>query len=236
MGITVKHTEERELYRSVAQDLERRGVPAVEAWKGREAQRFADKARACLAESLPVYRGLRGNGDLDGIVAVWMTDALDLLEGFRMAVAPDAVAPFKMLCRALNDAAISAGEAMQRRLDAYGHVNNAIYYAMMDQVVTVYIVEAGVIAMGTSPSIGLCVASACDFHQSLEFPEVVDARLRVGRIGDKSVRYEIALFKAGIDAPASTGHFVHVYVDRHNRAPVSLTSQQRAALEPLLSA
>ena len=118
--------------------------------------------------------------------------------------------------------------------DAYGHVNNAIYYAMMDQVVTVYIVEAGVIAMSTSPSIGLCVASACDFHQSLEFPEIVDARLRVGKIGAKSVRYEVGLFKDGLREPASTGHFIHVYVDRVTRQPVNLTKAQRNALEPLL--
>lgn len=118
--------------------------------------------------------------------------------------------------------------------DAYGHVNNAIYYAMMDQVVTVFILEAGVIAMETSPSIGLCVSSACEFHQSLEFPEIVDARLRVGRIGSKSVRYEIGLFKQGVEAPAATGHFVHVYVDRHSRKPVELTEGQRRALMPLL--
>lgn len=118
--------------------------------------------------------------------------------------------------------------------DAYGHVNNAIYYAMMDQVVTVYIVEAGVIAMGTSQSIGLCVASACDFHQSLEFPEIVDARLRVSKIGSKSVRYEVGLFKDGLREPASTGHFIHVYVDRVTRNPVNLTTAQRNALEPLL--
>jgi acyl-CoA thioester hydrolase len=118
--------------------------------------------------------------------------------------------------------------------DAYGHVNNAIYYAMMDQVVTVYIVETGVIAMETSPSIGLCVASACEFHQSLSFPEVVDARLRIGKIGSKSVRYEVGLFKDGIREPASTGHFVHVYVDRLTRKPVNLTDEQRAALTRLL--
>ena len=118
--------------------------------------------------------------------------------------------------------------------DAYGHVNNAIYYAMMDQVVTVFILQAGVIAMETSPSIGLCVSSACEFHQSLEFPEVVHARMRVGRIGGKSVRYEIGLFKEGEDAPAATGHFVHVYVDRHSRKPVELTAEQRLALMPLL--
>jgi len=44
--------------------------------------------------------------------------------------------------------------------DAYGHVNNAVYYAMMDQVVTICILEVGIIVMETSPSIGLCVASA----------------------------------------------------------------------------
>ena len=89
--------------------------------------------------------------------------------------------------------------------------------------------------MGTSPSIGLCVSSACDFHQSIEFPEVVDARLRVGRLGDKSVRYEIGLFRPGEIDPAATGHFVHVYVDRETRRPVSLTPEQRGALAPLLT-
>lgn len=119
--------------------------------------------------------------------------------------------------------------------DAYGHVNNAIYYAMMDQIVTVYIVEKGVISMNSSPSIGLCVSSACEFHKSLDFPEIVDARLRVGRIGGKSVQYEIGLFKDGVEAPAATGRFVHVYVDRTTRRPVELTPDQRAALAPLLA-
>lgn len=118
--------------------------------------------------------------------------------------------------------------------DAYGHVNNAIYYAMMDQVVTMFIIETGVIAMETSPSIGLCVSSACEFHQSIEFPGTVDARLRASRIGGKSVRYEIGLFRAGSEEPAATGHFTHVYVDRHSRKPVNLTEAQRQALSALL--
>jgi acyl-CoA thioester hydrolase len=118
--------------------------------------------------------------------------------------------------------------------DAYGHVNNVIYYAMMDQVVTEFILRAGVIAMGTSPSIGLCVESACGFYQSIEYPEVIDARLRIGHLGSKSVRYEIGLFRGGDPHPAGAGHFVHVYVDRVTRRPVALTDQQRAALLPLV--
>jgi acyl-CoA thioester hydrolase len=118
--------------------------------------------------------------------------------------------------------------------DAYGHVNNVIYYAWMDQVVTVFIIQAGVIAMETSPSIGLCVESACNFHQPVSFPEIVDARLRIGHLGNKSVRYEIGLFREGEELPAAVGHFVHVYVDRTTRRPVALTDAQRAALQPLL--
>ena len=117
--------------------------------------------------------------------------------------------------------------------DAYGHVNNVIYYAMMDQVVTEFILGAGVIAMGTSPSIGLCVESACQFYQSIEFPEIVEARLRIGHIGSKSVRYEIGLFRASKPHPVGAGHFVHVYVDRQTREPVLRTDVQRAALLPL---
>jgi acyl-CoA thioester hydrolase len=118
--------------------------------------------------------------------------------------------------------------------DAYGHVNNVIYYAWMDQVVTVFIVEAGVIAMETSPSIGLCVESACNFYQPVAFPDVIDARLRIGHLGTKSVRYEIGLFRESEEIPAAAGHFVHVYVDRATRRPVALTQAQRNALQPLL--
>jgi integrase len=46
-----------------------------------------------------------------------MEAALDLLENLGLVVAPDALSPFKQLCRSLNDAAISAGEAMLQRLD-----------------------------------------------------------------------------------------------------------------------
>ena len=110
-------TEELALYRSVAASLEAAGVSAVASWKGREAQRFAIKARARLDDDLPLYRGLRANGDLDGIVMVWMDSALDLLEGHGLVVAPDALEPFRHLCRALNGAAISASEAMLQRLE-----------------------------------------------------------------------------------------------------------------------
>ena len=55
----------------------------------------------------------------------------------------------------------------------------------------------------------------------------------MARLGNSSVTYEIGLFRAGEDAPAAQGHFVHVYVDRETRRPVALPAGMRAALETI---
>jgi acyl-CoA thioester hydrolase len=55
----------------------------------------------------------------------------------------------------------------------------------------------------------------------------------VTRLGTSSVRYEVGLFKEGSDEAAAHGHFVHVYVDRVTRRPVSLPDALREALEPI---
>jgi len=70
----------------------------------------------------------------------------------------------------------------------------------------------------------------------LVFPERIDAGLRVVRLGTSSVRYEVGLFSEGNAEPAAQGHFVHVYVDRATRRPVTLPADLRAALAPLVVA
>lgn len=118
--------------------------------------------------------------------------------------------------------------------DAYGHVNNVVYYSFFDTVVNTYLIEQGVLDIEKSPVIGLVVETLCQYKQELTYPEPVDAGMRVGRLGNTSVRYEIGLFRVGEDAPAATGHFVHVYVDRTTRKPAPLPAALRAALEPLV--
>ncbi|MGH8752230.1 MAG: acyl-CoA thioesterase [Burkholderiales bacterium] len=104
--------------------------------------------------------------------------------------------------------------------DAYGHVNNVVYYSYFDTVVNQYLIERGVLDIEMSPVIGLVVETQCRFFQPLTFPEKVEAGLRVAHIGNSSVRYEIGLFRAGEDAAAAQGYFVHVYVDRATRKAV----------------
>lgn len=115
--------------------------------------------------------------------------------------------------------------------DAYGHVNNVVYYSWFDTVVNQYLIANGALDIERSPVIGLVVETRCSYFSELAFPQPVEAALRVARIGSSSVRYEIGLFAAGAHSASAQGHFIHVYVDRDTRKPAALPAPLRAALE-----
>jgi acyl-CoA thioester hydrolase len=117
--------------------------------------------------------------------------------------------------------------------DAYGHVNNVVYYSWFDTVVNEYLIAAGALDIQASTVVGLVVETQCNYFSELAFPQRVDAGLRVAQAGRSSVRYELALFGALSDAASAQGHFVHVYVDRASRRPVPLPPALRAAVERL---
>jgi acyl-CoA thioester hydrolase len=118
--------------------------------------------------------------------------------------------------------------------DIYGHVNNVVYYSYFDTVVNEYLIRQGALDMHEGEVIGFVVETQCRYYRALAFPEVIDAGMCVTRIGNSSVRYEIALFRQGEDEAAAAGHFVHVYVQRATNKPTPLPDSLRAALEPLL--
>jgi acyl-CoA thioester hydrolase len=118
--------------------------------------------------------------------------------------------------------------------DAYGHINNVVYYSFFDTVVNRYLIEAGALDVERSPVIGLVVETHCNYFAPLAFPQPVEAGLRVARLGASSVRYEIGLFAAGAPLAAACGHFVHVYVDRATRRPAPLPPLLTHTLQGLL--
>ena len=117
--------------------------------------------------------------------------------------------------------------------DAYGHVNNVVYYSWFDTAVNAYLIEHGVLDIHHGQAIGLVVETQCNYFAPLAFPQTVEAGLRVARLGSTSVRYEVALFALDQDLCAARGHFVHVYVDRVSRRPVSMPHPLKQLLETL---
>ena len=117
--------------------------------------------------------------------------------------------------------------------DTYGHVNNVVHYQLFDTAVNGWLIEAGGTDIRRLPAIGLVVETQCRYLAELRFPEVVTAGLRLERLGNSSVVYQLALFGAVREAPAAVGRFVHVYVDRDTRRPTPVPAQIRAALAKL---
>src|SRR5205823_1135862 len=118
--------------------------------------------------------------------------------------------------------------------DVYGHVNNVVYYSYFDTAVNHYLIEQQVLDIESSPVIGLVVETACQYFAPIAFPDVVAAGLRVGKLGNSSVRYEIGIFRNDDDHASAQGHFVHVYVNRATRRPATLPADLRDALEKII--
>ena len=117
--------------------------------------------------------------------------------------------------------------------DVYGHVNNVVYYSWFDSAVNAHLIREGALDIHRGEVIGLVVETQCNYFAPIEFPQRVEAGIRVAQMGHSSVRYEVGLFVKGQDSTAAKGHFVHVYVDRASRRPAQLPSRLRQVLEAL---
>ena len=118
--------------------------------------------------------------------------------------------------------------------DVYHHVNNAIYYMFFDTVINEYLVCEGGLDFREGEVVGLAVETHCQFKKPIAFPDVVDAGMRVGKLGNSSVRYEIGLFIQGDDTLAAFGYFVHVFVSQSTKRPAPIPDQIRRALQKLV--
>ena len=118
--------------------------------------------------------------------------------------------------------------------DAYGHVNNTVYYAWFDTVVNEWLVGQGLLDIGAGDPIGLVVETGCRYFAPLSFPGDVEVGMAVDRLGSSSVTYRLGVFAADSDKPAAEGHFTHVYVGRADRRPVPLPAEWRDVLKALV--
>ena len=117
--------------------------------------------------------------------------------------------------------------------DAYGHVNNVVYYSYFDTAVNGWLIDATGTDVRLLPAIGIVAETSCRFLAELSFPDEIHAGLRLEKLGNSSVVYRIGLFRNEDPAACAVGRFVHVYVDAATRRPTPVPAPIRAALETL---
>ena len=117
--------------------------------------------------------------------------------------------------------------------DAYGHVNNTVYYEWFDSAVNAWMVEQGMLDIARGDPIALVVETRCTYAAPLEFPQPVEVGLAVAELGRSSIRYRIGIFAEDSDSAAAEGEFVHVVVDRTTRRPAEIPADWRLKLETI---
>ena len=117
--------------------------------------------------------------------------------------------------------------------DAYGHINNTVYYEWFDSAVNAWMVEQGMLDIENGDPIALVVETRCTYAAPLAFPEPVEIGLAVAELGRSSIRYRIGIFAKKTGNAAAEGEFVHVVVDRLTRRPVEIPADWRQKLEAI---
>jgi acyl-CoA thioester hydrolase len=117
--------------------------------------------------------------------------------------------------------------------DAYGHLNNVIYYSLFDTAVNRHLLDNGVLDIATSPIVGFVVETRCTYFASVAYPDALEVGLKVVKLGRTSVTYEVAIFRTTDDQAAAVGSFTHVYVDRASNRPAPVPEEVRALLATL---
>ena len=117
--------------------------------------------------------------------------------------------------------------------DHYGHVNNVAYYSYFDTAVNGFLMEATASDTRELGAIGIVAETGCRFLREISFPDPLYVGLKLEKLGNSSVIYQLAVFRGNEQEPAALGRFVHVYVDAQTRKPVPVPAVIRAALAAL---
>ena len=112
-----------------------------------------------------------------------------------------------------------------RDLDAFGHVNNAVYFSYFEWARALLWFE--LTGFGRARDIGFIVAHAsCDFRRQIDL-EAVDICVRISEMGKSSIVFLHEIRKNGGGELAATGKVVVVMFDWTSQSKVAITEELR---------
>ncbi|MEM7300968.1 MAG: thioesterase family protein [Pseudomonadota bacterium] len=118
-------------------------------------------------------------------------------------------------------------------VDVYGHVNNVHYLSFFDTAVNGWYIEQGVLDLDHSDKVFLVVETGCQYFREIRFGQIVNVGIRIGKLGNTSIVFDIAIFCEDFQTAAAQGKFVHVLVDRDHRRPVPIPKQMRTVFQKI---
>lgn len=117
--------------------------------------------------------------------------------------------------------------------DIYGHINNVRFYSFFDSAVNRFLIEEGGLDIHKDEVVGYVVESKCQYVSPIAYPEKIEVGLTVGKLGNRSVTYHVAVFQENSNNASAYGHFIHVFVDKSSGTSTAIPSSIADALKNL---
>ncbi len=123
-----------------------------------------------------------------------------------------------------------------RDLDAFGHVNNAVYFTFMEMARVAYFTQIGLLKPGEFPSPFFIIAEAtCQYKAPINMETRLSLQVRVSRLGNSSFDMDYRFVDEVSSAVLATGRTVQVTFDYAANRSVPLPDEWRAAITQLES-
>ena len=119
--------------------------------------------------------------------------------------------------------------------DKYGHMNNAVYYSVFENAVMTWLEVVQGFNVDNESVRCFTVENGCQYHDAVRYPDDLSVGLRISKIGNSSVRYELGIFNKDNETARATGFIVDVFVDATTEKPVTIPDEFRQAMESLLT-
>ena len=115
-------------------------------------------------------------------------------------------------------------------MDAYGHVNNTVYFRYMEQARVEWL-EAMDIVVGPVGEAPVIINASCTFLVPMNYPGTVEVRTYIGQLGRSSIPTYVEMRIQGDDTLYAEGAAKVVWMDTGTGKSVPLPDRIRAALE-----
>ncbi len=118
--------------------------------------------------------------------------------------------------------------------DAFGHVNNTVYFRWYESARIVYLERLGLGDKNSTSGLGpILAAIGCDYRRQVKYPDRVLVGARVIRIGRTSMTMEHKVWSRAQQAVVADGHSTIVAFDYAADRPRAVPAEMRAAIEQL---
>jgi acyl-CoA thioester hydrolase len=114
-------------------------------------------------------------------------------------------------------------------MDALGHVNNAEYFRYLEAGRIAYCRDVLPDSLRSAANLVLADIQ-CRFLRQLHYPDTIEVCTRIGRLGNRSMHAECAIFRQHEDDAVATSRAVMVWFDFHTEQSMPLPAQLRAAI------